>query len=536
MFILSVLYGLGRALTARNLTEILATLAFICCALYLWLQYQYSYWRRHRIPYIEPSLLFGNLKGIIKSEVDSCALFQHLYRHEKAKDHPAVGIYVMNKPSLLIRDLELIKAIMIKDFNYFSDRHASSDPHSDSLGSDNLFFTKNPKWKEIRVKLTPVFTSGKMKQLFPLIEEVAREYEKYLHALEVDPKTNTKILEVREANALYTTDVIAITAYGVQANSLNDPNGIFRKRGKEVFTFTWLRSLEFKAIFFLPIVVKLFRFKVFSKETTVFLRDLINHVMDERIRTGLVRNDLIDVLIKFKQEAEEELKEGKKPFILERDALAAQAAIFFTAGFETTSSAMSLAMFEMAHNQEVQRRLRAELLEAYKINDGKITYEMLMSLKYMDNVLKEVLRRYPTLPFLERVCTPKADETGYSLKAFGMDFTVPRTMPVYMPIQAIHMDPKNFKDPETFNPDRFLPENKHENNMNAYMPFGIGPHNCIGERFAMMQTKLGLLYFFRNHYVTTCEKTPTKILLEPRAVILKAMCDIQLKLVPDPLF
>lgn len=535
MFVTNVLTGLGSVLIG-NLTEILATLVFVCFALYIWLQYQYTYWRRHSIPYIEPSMFFGNLKGIINSETDPCTWFQHLYNHEKAKNLAAVGIYIFNKPSLLIRDLELIKAILIKDFNYFSNRHSSSDPHSDSLGSDNLFFAKNPRWKEIRVKLTPVFTSGKMKQMFPLIEEVAREYDKYLCALKMDAKTNSTILEVKEPNALYTTDVISITAYGIQANSLNDPNGIFRKSGKKIFTFTWLRSMEFKAFFFIPIMVKLFGFKVFSKQATIFLRDTINHVMEERIKRGNVRNDLIDILIKFKQEAEEELKEGKKPFILERDALAAQAAIFFSAGFETSSATMSFAMFEMAQNPEVQRRLREELREAYKSNDGKITYELIMGLKYMDNVVKEVLRHYPPLPFLDRVCTPKADEKGYSLQAFGLDFTVPDNMPVYIPSQALHMDPKYFKDPETFNPDRFLPENKHENNMNAYMPFGIGPHNCIGERFAMIQTKLGLLYFYRNHYVTPCEKTPRKLHLNPRAIIIQSLGGIQLKVVRDPLF
>lgn len=258
----------------------------------------------------------------------------------------------------------------------------------------------------------------------------------------MDAKTNSTILEVKEINSRYTTDVIAITAYGIQANSLNDSNGIFRKSGRNIFTFTWLRSLEFKAIFFIPILVKIFRFKVFPKQTTIFLRDTINHVIEERMRTGIVRNDLIDILIKFKQEAEKELSEGKKPFILERDALAAQAAIFFSAGFETSSSTMSFAMFQMAHNLDMQRRVREELREAYTNNNGKITYELILGLKYMENVLNEVLRLYPPLPFLDRECTPQADEKGYSLKAFGMDFTIPPNMPVFIPDHAIHMDPK----------------------------------------------------------------------------------------------
>ncbi|XP_067628160.1 probable cytochrome P450 6g2 [Eurosta solidaginis] len=535
MVILNLITGLTSALTG-HLTEILATLALIFFLIYIWLQYQYSYWRRHKVPYIEPALIFGNLKGIIKSEADPVTWFQYLYNHEKAKNHSAVGIYIFNKPSLLIRNIELVKSVLIKDFNSFSNRHSSSDPHSDSIGSDNLFFMKNPKWKEIRVKLTPVFTSGKMKQMFPLVEEIAREYDKYLCALEVDPKTNSTVIEVKEGNSLYTTDVIAITAFGLKANSLNDPNGIFRKSGKEMFYFTWFRSIEFKAFFFLPILVKICGFKVFSKQASIFLRNMINDVIAERIRTGNVRNDLIDILVKFKIEAEEELKQGKKPYMLERDVLPAQAAIFFSAGFETSASTMSFIMYEMARHPEVQQRLREEIYEVWQSNNGKVSYEMLSDLKYMDNVIKEVLRHYPPLSFLDRVCTPKVGEEGYSLKPFGIDFIVPENMPVFVPIQALHMDPKNFKDPKKFDPDRFLPENKDDNNMNAYMPFGTGPHNCIGERFAMVQTKLGLLYFYRNHYVTACEKTPKQIQFDPLAIIIQSKGGIHVNIVREPLF
>ena len=73
----------------------------------------------------------------------------------------------------MIRDLDLVKNVLIKDFNQFSNRYSYSDPHSDGVGANTLFFAKNPKWKNIRSKLTPVFASGKIKQMFPLVEEVS---------------------------------------------------------------------------------------------------------------------------------------------------------------------------------------------------------------------------------------------------------------------------------------------------------------------------------------------------------------------------
>lgn len=97
-----------------------------------------------------------------------------IYSDPRMKDEAVVGIYVINKPALIIREPELIKSVLIKDFNRFSNRYGRCDPHGDPLGSNNLFFVRNPQWKEIRTKLTPVFTSGKVKQMYPLMQEVSR--------------------------------------------------------------------------------------------------------------------------------------------------------------------------------------------------------------------------------------------------------------------------------------------------------------------------------------------------------------------------
>lgn len=160
------------------LTTILILLTTVIGAITLWIKYHYNYWQRHKIPFIRAHPLFGNFKNIVLWKTDPCTHFQNLYNEKdvvcaKSKDNPVVGLHVFNKPALLIRDLDLIKNILIKDFNHFSNRYSYSDPHSDAVGANTLFFAKNPKWKSIRTKLTPVFTSGKIKQMFPLVEEVS---------------------------------------------------------------------------------------------------------------------------------------------------------------------------------------------------------------------------------------------------------------------------------------------------------------------------------------------------------------------------
>lgn len=203
---------------------------------------------------------------------------------------------------------------------------------------------RNPEWREMRAKLSPVFTSGKMRHFFNLMMDVAADLEKCLARQTIQSGTNSFTTEMKEFCALFTTDVIASCAYGVEAHSLVDPNSDFRRNGRKVFDFNFRRSIELNSFFLLPEIVSLFKFKLFSKDTTKFLRSTIQHVMSERERTGTTRNDLVDILIALKNS-----KLNKEDRILfEGDVLVAQAGVFFTAGFETSSATMSFALYELA--------------------------------------------------------------------------------------------------------------------------------------------------------------------------------------------
>ena len=99
--------------------------------------------------------------------------FQQIY--EQHSDKPYVGLFSFDKPILLIRDLELVKNILVKDFQYFIDRITSFDEKLDPLWSKILFATKGQRWRHWRTNLTPVFTSGKMKMMFYLVDTCGKE-------------------------------------------------------------------------------------------------------------------------------------------------------------------------------------------------------------------------------------------------------------------------------------------------------------------------------------------------------------------------
>ena len=139
--------------------------------LFLWIKHHYSYWARNNVQFIKPVPVVGNIADILTMKKGFPEQMWHFYRQCSA---PLVGIYMATRHALLLRDLELIKRVMIKDFHLFSNLSVTLDSHSDPLGDNNLFFLRNPKWRLVRNKLSPVFSSGKLKQMFPLMVTVSQ--------------------------------------------------------------------------------------------------------------------------------------------------------------------------------------------------------------------------------------------------------------------------------------------------------------------------------------------------------------------------
>ena len=149
------------------------------------------------------------------------------------------------------------------------------------------------------------------------------------------------------------------------------------------------------------------------------------------------------------------------------------------AGTETSASTITFTLFELARNQDLMTKLQNEIDEALKKNDGQLTYDLINELPFLDLCVKETTRKYPALAILNRECTkdyPVPDSK----------FIIEKGTAIVISLMGLHRDPKHFPDPETYNPDRFAEATKAYNEK-AFMPFGEGPRNCIGE--LIFQTK-----------------------------------------------
>uniref|UniRef100_A0A8D2DW39 unspecific monooxygenase n=1 Tax=Sciurus vulgaris TaxID=55149 RepID=A0A8D2DW39_SCIVU len=201
--------------------------------------------------------------------------------------------------------------------------------------------------------------------------------------------------------------------------------------------------------------------------------------------------------------------------------LVAQSIIFIFAGYDTTSSTLSFIIYTLATHPEVQKKLQQEI-DAALPNKAPVTYDVLFEMEYLDMVVNETLRLYPVIERIVRVCKKDVEINGVF---------IPKGTVVAVPIYSLHQNPKYWPEPEKFSPERFSKKNKDSINPYVYMPFGNGPRNCIGMRFALMNMKLALIRVLQNFSIHPCKETQIPLKLS-RKILLQPEKPIVLKIVP----
>ncbi|KAK2576490.1 hypothetical protein KPH14_005817 [Odynerus spinipes] len=490
--------------------EILCGVAAIVSLLYYYMTSSFDFWKVRGVKGPKPSLLFGNIKDIIFQRKPLTQYLIEIYN--EYKNEPFIGIFFRSTPILVMKDPQLIKDVLIKDFSLFPQRGTPVTEKAEPL-SQHLVFLEAARWRPLRNKLSPAFTSGKLKEMFHLILECADHLEKYLNKI---PEND--IVEFRELTAKFSTDVIGNCAFGIEMNALSDEESEFRKMGREVFRTSLKKTIRFRIRESFPRVYNQLGFLFDDGGVTKFFVNIIKETIDYRKKNNIVRHDFVNILMELKDNPD---KLGDEIEFTD-SLLASQAFVFFAAGFETSSTTMSHALYELAQHQDMQDKLRKEIREEFKRNDGTLKYESIKTMPYLHAVFQETLRKYPAGPLLFRECLAPS----YTFE--GTKVTIPKNQKLLIPIVALHHDPEIYPNPDNFDPERFITMEKIDET--NYMPFGRGPRNCIGERFAVYQTKVGLITFLRNHRVDVCEQTEIPYVVDPASFLLAPKGGIHLKI------
>ncbi|XP_014476492.1 PREDICTED: cytochrome P450 9e2-like isoform X2 [Dinoponera quadriceps] len=467
---------------------------------------------------MQPLPIVGNMGPMILRKEPFAYILKNIYNlHREAK---YVGMFEFTTPLILLRDPELIKSITLKQFDMFPNHRTFLREDQDPLMARNLFALKDDKWREVRTMLSPAFTSSKMKIMFKLMSDYATDFGDFIAQLPPDQN----VIETKDIFTRYTNDVIATCAFGVSVDSMRDPKNRFYAYGKEATNFNLVTFLKMTLFRIMPWLADLLRLKLFREEVKKFFYDLVDTTIKTRDEKDIVRPDMLQLMMESRGK-----KDGRKKLTIED--MTSQAFIFFFAGFDSTSTLMSFAAHEIAVNENVLKRLQNEIDQILEDTNGEAPYEAINSMEYLDAVISEALRMYPIGIGLDRVCI-KDFELPPTLPG-TKKFTVRKGEAVMISLFGLHYDPKYFKDPEKFDPERFLGEQKKVTlNTGAYLPFGLGPRMCIGNRFALLETKVLLFHTLARCDLLPCEKTSMPLKIAKDAVTLKPEGGFWLKAVP----
>uniref|UniRef100_A0A2Y9D1N5 Cytochrome P450 n=1 Tax=Anopheles dirus TaxID=7168 RepID=A0A2Y9D1N5_9DIPT len=460
---------------------------------YAWINRRYRFWKDRSVAYIEPRFPFGNFGTLGKVE-HIAPITQRHYEYFRQLNVPYGGVFMLTSPLLYIFDTTLIKTLLVKDFHYFPNRGVYFNERDDPL-SAHMFAIEGQKWRTLRAKLSPTFTSGRIKMTLPLVLQVCERFCAHVS----EALRTTDEIEVHDLLSRFTIDVIGACAFGIECNSFRDPDNEFRRYGK----------IAFDKLPHSPLVVylmKAFRtyanalgMKQLHEDVSGFFMRVVKDTIEYREREQIARNDFMDLLVKLKNTGR--LEEGGEEIgRLTFEEIAAQAFIFFTAGYDTSSTAMSYTLYELALNPAAQEKARECVRETLQKYDGKLTYEAVADMGYLEQCISETLRKHPPVAILER----NADK-DYRLPGSGL--LLRRGQKIMIPIYAMHRDPQHFPEPDEYRPERFAPEEVAQRDSHCYLPFGEGPRICIGMRFGSIQAKVGLASLLNRFRFSACDRT-----------------------------
>ncbi|XP_017541838.1 cytochrome P450 3A30-like [Pygocentrus nattereri] len=470
--------------------ETWALLLLFTSLLVLYGYWPHGYFKRVGIPGPKPLPFIGTMLGYKKGF--------HGFDFECFKKFGRIwGIYDGRQPVLCIMEKDILKTILIKEcYTFFTNRRnlRLNGPLYDAVS-----IVEDDDWRRIRSVLSPSFTSGRLKEMFGIMKTHSRNLVENLE------KTSKRgeAADVKEFFGPYSMDVVTSTAFSVDIDSLNNPNDPFVTNIKKMLKFNLLNPLFLIVVLFpfiIPLLAKM-NLSFVPAAVTDFFYASLQKIKSERVsKDHKNRVDFLQLMIDSQKSEKEDGKESWQG--LNDHEILSQSMIFIFAGYETSSSTLSFFFHNIATNPETMKKLQEEINQTFP-NKAPVQYDAVMNMEYLDAALNESLRLYPVGARLERVCKKTVEING---------LTIPKKTVVAVPVYPLHRDPEYWPDPETFNPERFTKENKESIDPYMYMPFGAGPRNCIGMRFALVSMKLAIVEILQRFDVNICDET--KIPLE----------------------
>ncbi|XP_002056774.2 probable cytochrome P450 28a5 [Drosophila virilis] len=459
---------------------------------YVFLVWNYGYWRRRKVPGPRPALLTGNYPNMFTMKQHLIKDLNEIYCKYK-QQYDAVGIYASRSPQLLIVSPELAHRVFVTDFKHFHDNEVSAlvTEKSDFIFANNIFTMTGEGWKERRSDLTPGLTISRVKAVYPVTNQVCRRMNEFIRKqirIGSPDGVNSKDLSL-----CFTTEMVTDAVLGLSAQSFSEHPTPVLANIKTLFEQPLSLLLSFMAVSVIPSLRHIIKLRFIPKHVEEFFVEFMQAAVGARRGTQSDRVDFLDYILQL----------AKKRNLPARQ-LTAYSMTFLLDGFETTASVLAHTLLLLGRDAEAQQRLREEL-QAELNDEGFVAFDKLVELPFLDACVHESLRLFPPLTVSNRLCTKPIELPNRN----GPNFTIEQGTTVLVPHACFMLDEDYFPNAHQFQPDRFLEPNavKMYRDRGVFMGFGDGPRICIGMRFALAQIKAALVEIIVNFDVKVNPKT-----------------------------
>ncbi|CAF1072972.1 unnamed protein product [Brachionus calyciflorus] len=466
----------------KETTFVLAITAFALITTRLalkWLNMNF-YFSKLKIPGPRPLPILGNFYDVIKRGLpyNDLALIKKYGR--------TIGYFEGTTPVVLTADSKFIKSILIKDFKTFANRKLIG---AANIAPFNKFVSlmKDDEWKSVRAILSTMFTSGKLKSMSKLMNECVNQTIEHFQKI----ADNDEVFDSKKYFGGLSLNVICSCCLGIGVDSIKEPDMEFLKHIKKFFFDEGSVDVRLVLITLFPKFIEFVaKSGLMPMDSLDYLRNLNLQIIERRKQKLEHRDDFIQIMLEHEEQVntneisaneESDIKWNEKYLrkALSPEEIFSQSMMFLLAGYETTANTLSFIAYNLARHPEVQNKLIEEVEDVLANHNGDVNYDSVNDMKYMNMVIDETLRIFPTAVRLDRIASENYEFEGMKIV---------KDQQIIVPIWAIHHDPEKIDS-------------------NTYLPFGIGPRNCLGMRFALLNIKLCIAKVLTRFQFETCDQT-----------------------------
>lgn len=454
--------------------------------IFLYVRHIYSYWHRKHFPSEKAAFSWDFLFQAYRREFRHVEAICEAYHEGKDR---LLGIYCFFRPVLLVRNMELARNILQQGNGHFMD--------------SKWDYVKGYKRFNLLEKLAPMFSTQRLLPMLSKAEDVGNQMIQHLQSKEDEGELE---LDLQQLLRIYAVNIMGNLVYGLEVNNFEQQDHILNSYANIPAQQGHLQSFTLRGM-------------PQKSPLTYRLLDIIQHNVELREERGIIRKDMLQLLVKFRNgndlnsdrwQVEHAIEEDK---LMSIKRLAQVAEDLLQSALDSLASTITLTLYEIAQQPLIVEKLQAEIKELHS-EDGLLKFEQLEDMKYMDMCVKETLRKYPPVPLIERTCR----------KSFilpNTKFTIGEGKTLMVPLLAIQRDEKYFSEPLKYKPLRFLHDKlkQSEQCRSAFVGFGIGGAQCVAQNFAKMVIKVALIKLLQNYHLEWNEDATVEVSHLPAPII-----------------